>query len=154
MFFKDADDQLPQLLDRLDPNGEGEIDYITFSKLLSPEDLPRITANCKNVGPLSLATPSLEEIDLMHAMHSRAHLLAQKAVESETRLLIDAEHFEVQPAIDNLVLELQQEYNAFNKSALPIIFQTYQCYLKESAFRVKMDLERSRSNTPAGWNDA
>lgn len=143
MFFKDADDKLPYLLDNLDPKGENEIDYITFSRLLSPEDLPRITAKCKNVGPLSLATPSVEEIDLMHEMHSRAHILAQKAVKSETRLLIDAEHFEVQPAIDNLVLELQQKYNALNKSDVPIIFHTYQCYLKDSAFRVKMDLERS-----------
>ena len=82
----------------------------------------------------------------MHAMHSRAHILAQKAVKSNTRLLIDAEHFEVQPAIDNLVLELQQKYNALEKSDVPIIFHTYQCYLKDSAFRVKMDFERSRRN--------
>jgi proline dehydrogenase len=144
LFFNDANQKLPNLLDELDPNHSNQIDYITFmSKLLTPFDLPRICATCKAIGPLSLATPSTEEIDLMYIMHERAHTLAKEASECGVRLLIDAEHTQYQPAIDNLALELMTEYNDKSKTDIPIIFNTYQCYLKDAMKRVEIDLERS-----------
>jgi len=54
--------------------------------------------------------------------------------------LIDAEQVRYQPAIDNLVLELQRQ---FNTGDIPIIFNTYQCYLKDSPERLRTDVARS-----------
>ena len=144
LFFKDADDKLPGLLEYLDPDMTGSVDYITWCKLLSPRDLPEITANCRNPnGPLSQATLTNDELDLMEAMMERAHSLAAEAVRCGTRVMIDAEQVRFQPAIDNLVLELQQKYNSTNDTDRPIVFNTYQCYLQDTASRLRVDIARS-----------
>jgi hypothetical protein len=71
-----------------------------------------------------------------------------------TRLLIDAEQVRFQPAIDSLVLELQRTYNAKSVSDKPIVYNTYQCYLKDVPDRLAVDVERSGALTitlePAG----
>ena len=48
-----------------------------------------------------------------------------------------------QPAIDSLVLELQQKFNNRVATKTPSIFNTYQCYLKDASDRALVDLERS-----------
>lgn len=73
-------------------------------------------------------------------MYDRGRLLGEEAAKSGVRLLIDAEQKRYQPAIDNLVLELQREFNGSDK---PIIYNTYQCYLVDSPERLKNDVERS-----------
>ena len=130
-------------MELLDPKGTGQVDYITWSKLLTPHDLPAITKSCREIGPLGRATPTEEEVLLIERMHKRAYTLAEEAFQCGTRLLIDAEQCRYQPAIDNLVLDLQQTYNAVDKSDIPIIFNTYQCYLKDNLERLAMDVERS-----------
>jgi len=147
LYFDDGDEKLPRLLKTLDPNNTGTVDYIEWSKLLTPYDLYSITSSCREVGPLALATPSAEEIDLIKAMRSRLFTLAEEASKCGTRLLIDAEQTKFQPAIDNLVLELQQTFNATNETDVPIIFNTYQCYLKDTSERIRIDLERSKRHS-------
>mmetsp|Transcript_8741 Transcript_8741/g.11611 ORF Transcript_8741/g.11611 Transcript_8741/m.11611 type:complete len:490 (+) Transcript_8741:563-2032(+) len=142
-YFNDDDEKLLHLIKMLDPEDSGTVDYIEWSKLLTPCDLHSVTSSCREVGPLALATPSEEEICLIKAMRSRLFTLAEEASESGTRLLIDAEQTKFQPAIDNLVLELQQKFNSTNITDMPIIFNTYQCYLKDTPDRIKIDLERS-----------
>ena len=128
----------------LDPTEtNGMIDYISFSHMITPYTLPTFTLKCKDVGPLALVTPSNEEIVLMRKMSERLHTLAEEAAICGTKLLIDAEQTKYQPAIDNLVLELKQKYNAKLRTERPVIFNTYQCYLKDAHERVKTDLQRS-----------
>ena len=79
----------------------------------------------------------------MKKMSERLHILAEEASRAGTKLLVDAEHLKYQPAIDNLVLELQQKYNAKARTPRPIIFNTYQCYLKDTPERIMTDLRRS-----------
>ena len=69
---------------------------------------------------------------------------AHGSTDCGVRLLIDAEQHKFQPAIDSLVLDLQQEYNAFERAVAPTIFHTYQCYKKETMGKIKVDLERSQ----------
>ena len=132
---------------RLDPAETGFIDYIEWSKLLQPQDLPRLVEGCvdKN-GPLSKATPSPDEIDLIIRMHERVSGIAQCASENGVRLLIDAEQTYYQPAIDNLTISLMKTFNDKEKTDAPIIFNTYQCYLKDSYDRVDIDLNRASRN--------
>ena len=101
------------------------IDYISFAQMFTPYALPTFTLECKDVGPLALATPSDEEIVLMEAMRDRLHVLAKEADRCGTKLLVDAEHSKYQPAIDSLVAELQQRYNAADRTEQPVVFNTY-----------------------------
>lgn len=82
-----------------------------------------------------------EEEDLqMKRMLQRMDVLAKKALETGVRLMVDAEQTYFQPAISRLTLEMQRKFNKDN----PIIFNTYQCYLKEAYDNVTTDVERSR----------
>ena len=73
-------------------------------------------------------------------MYDRGRKLGKEAAKSGVRLLIDAEQVRYQPAIDNLVLELQRQFNVGDK---PIIYNTYQCYLRDSPERLRTDVARS-----------
>ncbi|XP_063769230.1 proline dehydrogenase 1, mitochondrial [Pseudophryne corroboree] len=82
-----------------------------------------------------------EEEDLqMKRMLQRMDVLAKKALEKGVRLMVDAEQTYFQPAISRLTLEMQRKFNKGN----PIIFNTYQCYLKEAYDNVTADVELSR----------
>ena len=141
VFFQD-DSDLKNHLDLL-IDSQGMVDYISWSMTLSPRDLPNITKGCREVGPLSLACPTDEELELMERMYERGHELGREAAKTGTRVLIDAEQVRFQPAIDNLVLDLQRTYNAERETDHPLIYNTYQCYLKDVPERLKTDVERS-----------
>ncbi|MEQ2222971.1 hypothetical protein ILYODFUR_031984 [Ilyodon furcidens] len=70
--------------------------------------------------------------------------MLQCALENGVRLMVDAEQTYFQPAISKLTLDLQRIYNREK----PIVFNTYQCYLKEAYKNVTMDIELSKKE---GW---
>uniref|UniRef100_A0A8B9GDK6 Proline dehydrogenase n=1 Tax=Amazona collaria TaxID=241587 RepID=A0A8B9GDK6_9PSIT len=87
-----------------------------------------------------------EEEDLqMKRMLQRMDVLAKRATEAGVRLMVDAEQSYFQPAISRLTLEMQRRFNRDRA----IIFNTYQCYLKEAYDNVTVDVELSRRE---GWH--
>ncbi|XP_060763439.1 proline dehydrogenase 1, mitochondrial [Neoarius graeffei] len=85
-----------------------------------------------------------EEEKQMKRMLQRLDVLAKHAVENSVRLMVDAEQTYFQPAISRLTLEMQRKFNRDK----PVIFNTYQCYLKEAFENVCVDIELSRRE---GW---
>ncbi|XP_061590168.1 proline dehydrogenase 1, mitochondrial [Cololabis saira] len=85
-----------------------------------------------------------EEESQMKRMLQRVDILAKHAVENGVRLMVDAEQTYFQPAISRLTLEMQRRFNREK----PVIFNTYQCYLKDAYDNVTVDVELSRRE---GW---
>ncbi|XP_031161187.1 proline dehydrogenase 1, mitochondrial isoform X2 [Sander lucioperca] len=88
-----------------------------------------------------------EEEKQMKRMLQRMDILVKHAIENGVRLMVDAEQTYFQPAISRLTVEMQRIYN----KEKPVIFNTYQCYLKEAYDNVTMDVELSRRE---GWHFA
>ncbi|XP_068190630.1 proline dehydrogenase 1, mitochondrial [Antennarius striatus] len=126
----------------------GAIDMLDWNSLIND------TTNISNL----LMVPNLETGQLepllnkftaeeerqMKRMLQRVDVLANHAVENGVRLMVDAEQTYFQPAISRLTLEMQRRFNREK----PIIFNTYQCYLKEAYDNVTLDIELSRRE---GW---
>ncbi|XP_049553723.1 proline dehydrogenase 1, mitochondrial isoform X3 [Orcinus orca] len=85
-----------------------------------------------------------EEERQMMRMLQRMDVLAKKASEVGVRLMVDAEQTYFQPAISRLTLEMQRRFNVER----PLIFNTYQCYLKDTYDNVTLDVELARRE---GW---
>ncbi|NWI59767.1 PROD dehydrogenase, partial [Calyptomena viridis] len=88
---------------------------------------------------------SKEEDLQMKRVLQRMDVLSKRAMEKGTRLMVDAEQSYFQPAISRLTVETQRLFNR-NQA---IIFNTYQCYLKEAYDNVTGDMELSRRE---GWH--
>ncbi|XP_036836052.1 proline dehydrogenase 1, mitochondrial isoform X2 [Oncorhynchus mykiss] len=128
--------------------GSGTIDRLDWNSLIDD----RIKISDLLVVP-NLETGQLEpllnkfteeEEKQMKRMLQRLDVLANHAEEHSVRLMVDAEQTYFQPAISTLTVEMQRIYNR----GKPVIFNTYQCYLKEAYDIVTMDVELSRRE---GW---
>ncbi|XP_055295294.1 proline dehydrogenase 1, mitochondrial isoform X3 [Sitodiplosis mosellana] len=87
---------------------------------------------------ISQIPPNEEE--MFRNMIRRVNTIVKAAEDLDVRIMIDAEQTYFQPAISRITLEMMRKYNT--KKA--IVFNTYQCYLKEAFNEVCMDLEQSK----------
>ena len=78
------------------------------------------------------------------ALTSRALRLASLALQHRVRLLVDAEQTYLQPAIDCIAVQMQ----ALANKEFPYVYNTYQCYLRDTMSRVLLDMQRSEQE---GW---
>lgn len=69
-------------------------------------------------------------------MIRRLNNIVKIAQDLDVRIMIDAEQTYFQPAISRITLEMMRKYN-IHKS---IVFNTYQCYLKNAFQEVCIDL--------------
>ncbi|KAL3143867.1 hypothetical protein ABBQ32_003688 [Trebouxia sp. C0010 RCD-2024] len=104
--------------------------------------ISRITGHHVAELPSYLATVlSPCRLQLALSMLRRMETVAEAAAaKGNVRLLIDAEHSYMQPAIDAVVIHLQQKFN----KQTPVVFNTYQCYLKDSHQRVVADMRLAK----------
>uniref|UniRef100_A0A8C6U1Y9 Proline dehydrogenase n=1 Tax=Neogobius melanostomus TaxID=47308 RepID=A0A8C6U1Y9_9GOBI len=127
------------------------IDVLDWNSLLDDRDKCAdllVVPNVKlgKLEPL-LKDFSDEDEKQMQRILQRLDALAKHAVENRVRLMVDAEQTYLQPAISRLALEMQRVYN----KEKPVIFNTYQCYLKEAFDSVSTDVALSCRE---GWHFA
>jgi len=83
---------------------------------------------------------SPREEEMFRNMIRRLNTLIKTAKELDVRIMIDAEQSYFQPAISRICLEMMRKYN----TEKAIVFNTYQCYLKEAYNEVSTDLEQAK----------
>lgn len=137
-YFKG--ERAAELFELIDTDDRGQVDYISWSNLITIEDLHLLTSQCREKGPLFHATFSDHERDLLLSFRNRVRKLAMVADELDVNMMIDAEHTYFQPAIDNVAGTLMKEFN----TKKPVIFSTYQMYLVDSEWRLATDLMRAK----------
>ncbi|XP_045314423.1 proline dehydrogenase 1, mitochondrial isoform X5 [Leopardus geoffroyi] len=126
----------------------GTLDLLDWSSLIdSRTELSKhlVVPNMQTGQLEPLLSRFTEEEELqMTRMLQRMDILAKKATEVGVRLMVDAEQTYFQPAISRLTLEMQRKFNIEK----PLIFNTYQCYLKDAYDNVTLDVELARRE---GW---
>lgn len=134
----------------LDPHEMNAIDHIdlcsaAFGTSLSPPAARKLQGSniFDKLVPNSVAL-SLEEQQQITDLYARLQKLVEEASSSGVCILIDAEQSWFQPAIDVITIQLQQTYNRSNITSHPIVFNTYQCYLRDTSERVKRHFIRSQ----------
>lgn len=129
----------------------GTIDILDWNSLLDDREKSAHLLVVPNI-ELGKLEPLLknftdEDEKQMQRILQRMDVLAKRAVENGVRLMVDAEQTYLQPAISRLTLQMQKIYN----KEKPVIFNTYQCYLKEAFDSVSADVELSCRE---GWHFA
>lgn len=81
-----------------------------------------------------------KEEEMFRNMIRRMNTIVRAAKEMDVRLMIDAEQTYFQPAITRITLEMMRKYN----TEKAIVFNTYQCYLKDAYNEVTTDLEQAK----------
>lgn len=82
---------------------------------------------------------SHEEEEMFKNMMRRLHHIFAHAKDCDVRVMVDAEQTYFQPAISRLTMEMMRKYN----KEKAIVFNTYQCYLKDAYHSLIVDLDQA-----------
>ncbi|XP_066267867.1 proline dehydrogenase 1, mitochondrial-like [Branchiostoma lanceolatum] len=133
----------------MDQDASGDVDLLEWNQMLKPNHSLRKLFVVPNIetGELEPAMSSIteEEEQQMKNMLRRMNMLAEAAKEHGVRLMVDAEQTYFQPAITRLTVEMMRKFN-LNR---PVIFNTYQCYLKDAYNNLYADMDLARKE---GWH--
>ncbi|EGD79600.1 proline oxidase [Salpingoeca rosetta] len=147
-YFPDISDQeIHDFYNLVDSDRNGRVDFVEWTHNLHIEDIWELMRRAGPHTPLAHIThemPTERELELLRNLQRRLTEVVEYAEKHRVRLMIDAEQTYFQPIIDNLVLGLQRKYN----KVYGLIYQTYQCYLKDAVLRITHDLERAQRE---GW---
>ncbi|KAI8513076.1 hypothetical protein Bbelb_097150 [Branchiostoma belcheri] len=126
-----------------------DVDLLEWNQMLKPSHSLRKLFVVPNIetGELEPAMSSIteEEEEQMKNMLQRMNMLAEAAQEHGVRLMVDAEQTYFQPAIARLTVEMMRRFNRTR----PVIFNTYQCYLKDAYNNLYADMDLARKE---GWH--
>ncbi|XP_050434294.1 proline dehydrogenase 1, mitochondrial isoform X3 [Adelges cooleyi] len=133
-----------KFLEKVTKDSQGVIHLFPWSGLLNEnsELCETFRVPCLKEGRMVrlLSQLSKKEEEMFRNMVQRLNTLVQTARDLDVRLMVDAEQTYFQPAISRLTLELMQKYN----TEKAIVFNTYQCYLKDTLNEVKTDLNQAK----------
>ncbi|ELU07760.1 hypothetical protein CAPTEDRAFT_221342 [Capitella teleta] len=142
--FKVGKEERQKWFTILDITGDGEIDLLDWHNLLEINlglakllQIPNLKTG--KLEPLVDALTDKEEEQMMNMLR-RMDTIATYGKQKDVRVMIDAEQTYFQPAINRLCMEMMRKYNK-DKA---IIFNTYQCYLKDAHNMITLDLALSK----------
>jgi len=141
LFAVRDDEQLREIFDGIDKSKDGKITFLEWAEGIRLSNINELARSCLEQGPMYKAALDDEEVQLYRNLIDRVIKILDLAQELQVRVMVDAEWVDIQPAIDHIVLFLQRKYNAGER---PIVFQTYQTYLKGMHNSVLRDLERAK----------
>lgn len=132
-----------RFLAKVTKDSEGVIHLFPWSGLLDEnfELSDTFRVPCLKEGRMVKLLSQLSETEehMFRNTVRRLNTLSQTAKDLGVRIMVDAEHTYFQPAISRLTMELMQKYN----TERAVVFNTYQCYLKDALDEVKTDLDQA-----------
>ncbi|KAF9126613.1 hypothetical protein BGW39_006483 [Mortierella sp. 14UC] len=139
------DQVVDQLFKEADRDQDGQVDWVDFASTIS---LNRDETRALFLGGTEGEVPGMEKEDLddYKRVLVRMEKLCDQAAVTQTRLMIDAEQTYFQPAIDSVALHLMENYNNKPHVEGPLVFNTYQMYLKDALGRLQQDYVRAQRN--------
>jgi len=149
-FIVDEESEIymKDMFQKFDKSGDGTIDSIEWTTHLKASDTQFLASKCLHQGPFAQAALDAEEVGLVNKMMERCASIVQLAEDLDVKVMFDAEHSYFQPAIHNIVLDLQREYNTGSSAR---VYNTFQMYLNSS----ERELERSiLLSEREGWHFA
>ncbi|KAG0329533.1 hypothetical protein BGZ99_001535 [Dissophora globulifera] len=139
-----------QLFQEADQDQDGRVDWvdIAYTVSLNRDETRSLFAIASKTNASSATIPghSNDDLDDYRRLLTRIETLCDQAAATQTRLMIAAEQTYFQPAIDNLVLHFQEHFNRALGPDEPLIYNTYQMYLKDALDRLCRDYTRSQRN--------
>ncbi|KAJ3248027.1 hypothetical protein HDU77_008257 [Chytriomyces hyalinus] len=139
------------LWSQMDYNNTGAVDLIDVSNVftISNRDARGVlVTNAEKNEALALATES--DFQVIDAVFPFIEEIVAHSKSKHVKVIVDAEWTYVQPAIDDMALNLGKKFNGKRMAAneginggRPVIFNTYQMYLKDALGRVHRELERA-----------
>lgn len=148
-----SEDEIGALFEQLDKDKNQHIDYLEWTSALNLDNLTerKLFFGGTAESPLKILTASgrlplinEEDAELVQNLRNRLQRIAEAAASKQVKLMIDAEQSYLQPAIEHFTLNLQRVYNAKQ----PIVFNTFQAYLRHTRVALAQDLERAKRE---GW---
>nr|AGT02778.1 proline dehydrogenase [Angomonas desouzai] len=138
---KKMDEELfSQLCKEMDPTGSGKISYYLYKQVLTDAVVAVDPTPVQVKAAALFPKVNEEEKRLWRDVNRRLELIASTGAVMNVRCMIDAEQTFYQLAIDAIVMRLQKKFN----KEVPVIYNTYQCYLTYAEDRVFNDLERAK----------
>lgn len=135
-----SDAQFKEITEALDPRKTGKVNYFEYKEMLTNALIAVEPTPVQQALIEGLPQMSAKEKVLWKNVNNRLLLIASMAKELNVRMLVDAEQTFYQLAIDAIVATLQKTYN----TELPVVYNTYQCYLTYAEDRIDNDLVRAR----------
>ncbi|KAJ3043867.1 hypothetical protein HDV00_003905 [Rhizophlyctis rosea] len=151
-----------KLFGEADHDKDGCVDWINMTDvftLRNPEAVrtlvtepPPTTGNEDK--DFALEPITSEDIETATSLFSYVDSIIAHARDRRVRIMVDAEQYYFQPAIDDIAISLCRLYNpplpgrGINHSNRkgPVVYNTYQMYLKDTFKRLTTDLERAERN--------
>ncbi|KAF9898646.1 hypothetical protein BX616_003773, partial [Lobosporangium transversale] len=137
-----------QLFKEADKDQDGMIDWVDFASTVSLNREETRSLFISNEVSSSEPIPGLikEDLEDYKRLLTRMENICNQAQKTHTRLMIDAEQSYFQPAIDAVALHLMEHYNNTPHVDGPLVFNTYQMYLKDAFGRLQQDYTRAQRN--------
>ncbi|KAF9139310.1 hypothetical protein BGX30_008109 [Mortierella sp. GBA39] len=135
-----------QLFEEADRDQDGHVDWVDFASTISlNRDETRAMFMSATEGAVEVPGLEKEDLDDYKRVLVRMEKLCDQAAKTQTRLMIDAEQTYFQFAIDSVALHLMENYNKHHVEG-PLIFNTYQMYLKDALGRLQQDYVHAQRN--------